>query len=260
MRPERLDAGRGELPRQPNNTNGPAAPLRGLSAPPPPSDPPLLSLCRDPPPVLNPHVTTITTERVAQHPDANSGNSALSVRGAAAFPSAGGDRLGATKHLVRTWRDHYSILQPDAPGQWRTRRGPQPRRHRPPPAEELRRLRVSEHWSLRELAEHYRVHPHTLSRWLDDYNIVRGRRGGRLHGVSVAELVDRYQSSDLTVAELASSGWGWDATSACARAFRAAGVDIDRSRRPPPPPSQRAGAAVGGATVCRRRVAAVAHR
>ena len=57
-----------ELPRQANNRNGPAAPLRGLSAPHASRRTTLQSLCRRSPPVLNPHVISITAKRVAQQP------------------------------------------------------------------------------------------------------------------------------------------------------------------------------------------------
>ena len=76
------------------------------------------------------------------------------------------------------------------------------------------------------------MHPDTVARWLDDYNIVSDRRGGRLQGVSVAELVDREKSSDLTVAELARQvGLGRDQV---AHELRAACAEIDSSRRPSP--------------------------
>ena len=76
------------------------------------------------------------------------------------------------------------------------------------------------------------MHPQTIARWLGEYNIATVRPGGRLRGVTVAELVDRYQSSDLTVAELARQvGLRRDCV---VGELRAAGIEIDRSRRPPP--------------------------
>jgi transposase-like protein len=172
--------------------------------------------------------------------------------------SAVADRLGATKHLLRTWMDHYSIpgwiVDPASGAAIAGPRSPAP----PPSQEELRRLLLSEHLSVRELAEHYGVHPHTVAGWLDDYNIVCDRRGGRLQGVSVAELVDVYQSRDLTVAELARQvGLGRDQV---AHELRADGVEIDSSRRPPPRRLSAEERRWAVQRYGRRRVAAAAHR
>jgi hypothetical protein len=137
-------------------------------------------------------------------------------------------QVGATVHLVRNWMDDYGIDVRPSGGVAGRRRTPMPRRHQAPPEDELRRLRVEEHWSL---AERYRVHPQTVSRWLCDYDIVtdvRGRR--RLPGVSVAELVDRYQHSQLTAAALARQvGLGRDGV---VSELRAAGVPAMANTRP----------------------------
>lgn len=142
---------------------------------------------------------------------------------------------GATVHLVRSWMDEYGIVRRPPGAAVGRRRSPMPRRYQPPEAEELARLRVEEHWSLPELAERYGVSAPTVSRWLADYRIAApGRRGRRLPRVSVAELVHRYQDSQMTVTELAGQvGLSGDRV---ARELRGAGVRIDRTRRPAPTP------------------------
>jgi DNA-binding transcriptional regulator YiaG len=147
---------------------------------------------------------------------------------------------GTTVHLVRSWMDEYNIAR--RPGGGRKPGGrprPMPRRRPPPPCDELERLRIAEHWSITELAAHYHACPQTIRAWLSDYHLRadpdrdRDRPRRRLPGLSAADLVERYQHSHLTVAELTrQTGLTREQV---ANELRAAGVPVDRTRRRPPP-------------------------
>lgn len=106
-------------------------------------------------------------------------------------------------HLVRVWMDEEGIARRPAAGQVGRRRRPMPRRKPAPPEEELRRLRLQEGWTLRELAAEFGVHPQTVRRWLAEADIARIHAPGALRGISVAELVERYGTGTMTAVELA---------------------------------------------------------
>lgn len=137
--------------------------------------------------------------------------------------------LGATVHLVRTWMVEDGIPRRPAGGSPGRRRQPLPRRKPPPADEELRRLRLQESWTLRELAAHFSVHVGTVRRWLTEAGIPPGHGRGALPGLSVAELVERYCAGTMTATDLAGqTGVGyWRVV----RELRDAGV-MDRRRRP----------------------------
>ncbi len=164
-------------------------------------------------PVARPHATDISRMYVEQ---------GRSLEDVAA-------ELGATVHLVRTWMDEDGIPRRPAGGSRGRPRQPPSRRKPPPADEELRRLRVLEGWTVRELAEHFSVHPGTVRRWLADKSIPRRRGRGALPGISVADVVERYRIGTMTAAELArQTGLPYERV---VLELREAGV-MDRRRRP----------------------------
>jgi transposase len=136
------------------------------------------------------------------------------------------DRLGASAHLVRTWMSEAGI--PTRPPGGQTGRPHQvPRRKLPPPVDELRHHWLDQRLTRAELAERYRVHPQTITRWLVEAGLPTRHPPVPLP-VPAAELARLY-GEGMTAAEIADN-IGVDAKRVV-RELRAAGVTFDTSRR-----------------------------
>lgn len=132
--------------------------------------------------------------------------------------------LGATVHLVRMWMDEAGVTRRRG-GNRAGRPHPVRVRHQPPPADELRRLRLQEAVSGVALAARYGVHVETLRGWLRDAEVPTGQVQRPLCGDEVVRLYESGASMRVVADQLGTS------EQRVSHALHDAGVTIDRAAR-----------------------------